>query len=112
MGARLAQASVQTFTRELATQPEGQCVLEWTAPDGRGMQTDVFNWQRIDGFQPGDMIDVTTQAKQGRTLSVPVKSSRRRVEITLDPDDVVVVRVGDDGWEYGAIIKGARTVMS
>ena len=110
-GARIAAASVETFTRESHIQPDGQCQIEWTSPDGMGMQCEVFRWQRIDGFSPGDIIDITTQGRGQRTLSIPAQSTKRRVEITLNPDDMVIMKVGDDGWEYGAVIRGARALL-
>lgn len=109
--ATLAAASIETFTREIATQPEGQCQIEWTDPDGTGMRAEVFRWQRIDGFSRGDIIDITAQGRSERTLAIPATSRTERVEITLNPDDHMVVTVGDDGWEYGAIIRGARPYL-
>lgn len=108
---KIAAASVETFSREVTSQPEGQCQIEWTTPDGLGMQCEVFRWQRIDGFSPGDIIDITTQGRGQRTLSIPVQSTKQRVEITLNPEDMVVVKVGEDGWEYGAVIRGARPIF-
>lgn len=109
--ARVATASIETFTREITYKPEGQCQIEWTNPDGTGMQVEVFHWQRIDGFSQGDVIDITTQGRRGRTLAIPATSKTERFEITLNPEDMCVVTVGDDGWEYGAVIRGAKPFL-
>lgn len=110
MKSRLAAASVETFAAETETQGEGKTIIEWTRPDGSGMYSEVVSWQRIDGFNAGDIIDITTEGRRERTLTIPVQSSRKRVEITLRPEDEIVVKVGDNGWQYGVIIRGARAV--
>jgi hypothetical protein len=94
--------------------PEGDCQIAWTTTEGTSALLDVVSWKRLDHgpMEWGQEFVVTIQGRAGRDLRLPLHTASARFVLTLSPEDVAELIVGDvtraSGWMLGVRLIGAR----